>query len=376
VTLQSILAGVLQSHKKFYEPAAMALMSNIVYIIYLIFLTAKYGIRGFAIATVVGFFVQLLINIPKYRKLGYRYFPVLNFKDRDAIKMFKLMIPVVISTSVVQLNVFVNRSFAINIYFGAATVLDYSNKINTLAYEVFAIGIAMIVYPTLSELAVKGDVDKYKKSLSSALTTIIIIMVPAAVAIGMLRMSLVNVIFRRGAFTVEAAKLTSNALLFYCPAMIAYGVRDILNKAFYSLKDVKTPMINSFFGIIVNIIINLFIVKYMKVSGLTLATTISAVITTVLMLWNLNKKIKGMNICKIFINFIKVLIASGIMAIVIFIINRMCNNIFISPMKASLISIFASFVIGIIVYAVCLYIVRIQEYLNLVSLIKNRIFNR
>ncbi|MBR9649126.1 murein biosynthesis integral membrane protein MurJ [Clostridium tyrobutyricum] len=376
VTLQSILAGALQSHKQFYEPAAMALMSNIVYIIYLVFLTAKYGIIGFAVATVIGFFVQFLINVPKYRKLGYKYFPVLNFKDSDTVKMFKLMIPVVISTSVVQLNVFVNRSFAINIYFGAATVLDYSNKINTLAYEVFAIGIAMIVYPTLSELAVKGDLDKYKKSLSSALTTIIIIMVPAAVSIGMLRTSLVTLIFRRGAFTVEAAKLTSNALLFYCPAMIAYGIRDILNKAFYSLKDVKTPMINSFLGIIVNIIINIFIVKYMKVSGLTLATTISAVTTTILMLWNLNKRIKGIDISKIFINFIKVIVASGIMGVVIFIINRLCNYTFASPMKASLVSILASLVIGTIVYAVSLYMVRIREYLNLVALIKSRIFNR
>lgn len=376
VTVQSIVAGVLQSHKQFYEPASMAMVSNIVYIIYLVFLTSKYGIEGFAVATVVGFFVQLLINIPKYRKLGYKYSPVLNFRDNDAIKMFKLMIPIVISTSVVQLNVFVNRSFAINIYFGAATVLDYSNKINTLAYEVFAIGIAMIVYPTLSEFAVKGKLDKYKKSLSSALTTIMIIMVPASAAIAMLRMPLVNIIFRRGAFTAEAAELTSNALLFYCPSMIAYGIRDILNKAFYSLKDVKTPMINSFFGIIINIIINLFIVKYMKVSGLTLATTISAVTTTIFMMWNLNKKLEGINIKEIFINFIKVSTASGIMAFIIFMINKICNYAFMGTMKSSLISILLSFFIGTTVYAVCLYIIGVREYANLVKMIKNKIFSR
>lgn len=376
ITIQSVVAGVLQSHKEFYEPAAMALVSNLVYVVYLIFLTEKYGIKGFAVATVIGFFAQFIINLPKYRKLGYRYFPTLNFKDESTVRMFKLMTPIVVSTSVVQLNVFVNRSFANNIYFGAVTVLDFSNKINTLAYEVFAIGIAMIVYPTLSEFAVKGDFTKYKKSLGSALTTIIMIMVPASVAIGMLRIPLVTVIFGRGAFTVKAVNLTAGALLFYCPAMIAYGVRDILNKAFYSLKDAKTPMINSLFGIIINIIINIFIVKYMKVSGLTLATTISAVMTTVLMLWDLNKKIKGIDLKNIFVNFIKVSIASMVMALFIFFINKICAVEFTNAMKSSIISILVSFVLGSIVYFMCLYIVKIKEYSDLINKLKNFMLKR
>ncbi|WP_446897557.1 murein biosynthesis integral membrane protein MurJ [Clostridium sp. LBM24168] len=376
VTLQSVVAGVLQSHKQFYEPAAMALISNSVYIIYLVLLTSKYGIQGFAVATVIGFVAQFLINVPKYRKLGYKYVPVLDFKDKNADRIFKLMVPVVISTSVIQLNVFVNRAFATNMYFGATTILDFSNKINTLAYEVFAIGIAMIVYPTLSELAVKGELAEYKKAISNALTTIMIIMVPAAMAIGMLREPLVDIIFKRGAFTEEAAQLTSNALLFYCPAMVAYGIRDILNKAFYSLKDVRTPMINSFLGIFINIIINLFIVKYMKVSGLTLATTISAVFTTIIMLWNLNRKVAGINLSVVFINFIKIVIASAIMSIVIFGISKICSVLFINTMVRSFMSIFVSFIVGSIVYFIFLYIVKVREYLDIVHRIKYIILNK
>lgn len=376
ITLQSVAAGVLQSHKQFYEPAAMAFISNLVYIIYLVFLTSKYGIQGFAVAIVIGFLAQFLINMPKYRKLGYKYVPVLNLRDRNTVRMFRLMLPIVISTSVIQLNVFVNRAFATNIYFGATTVLDFSNKINTLAYEVFAIGIAMIVYPTLSELAAKGEIVEYKKAISKALTIIMIIMVPAATAIGMLREPLVYVIFKRGVFTDEAARLTANALLFYCPAMIAYGIRDILNKAFYSLKDARTPMINSFLGIMINIIINIFIVKYMKVSGLTLATTISAVLTTVMMLWNLNKRTGGINIKYIFVNFIKISIASGIMALIIFIINRISSHVFAGTMQASFASIVFSFFIGTAVYAVCLYVLRISGYKDILKLVKNRILSR
>jgi putative peptidoglycan lipid II flippase len=376
VTIQSVISGVLQSHKEFYEPAAMSLASNIVYIVYLIFLASKYGISGFAFAIVLGFFTQLLINIPKYKKLGYKYFPVMDIRDENVHKMFKLMMPIVISTSVVQLNVFVNRCFATNIYFGATTILDFSNKINTLAYEVFAIGIAMIVYPTLSELAVKKNLMEYKKSLSSAITTIMIIMIPASVAIGMLRVPIVNIIFERGAFTKEAGVLTANAVLFYCPAMIAYGVRDILNKAFYSLKDVKTPMVNSFMGIILNIIINLFIVKYMQVSGLTLAITISAIVTTLLMMWNLNKKVQGMNLTVLFANFLKITASSIVMALVIFFVNRICSLEFTNDKISSLMSILMSFFFGSGTYFLVLYVVRIKEYFELIDSIKYKILNK
>lgn len=340
---------------------------------YLVFLTSRYGIKGFAVATVIGFFAQFVINLPRYRKLKYRYKFILDFKNSDVHQMFKLMIPIVISTSVVQLNLFVNRCFANNIYFGAVTVLDYSNKVSTLAYEVFAIGIAMIVYPTLSELAVKKDVVKYKKSLISAINTIMIIMIPASVAIGILRDPLINLIFRRGAFTAQAANLTSSALLFYCPAMIAYGVRDILNKAFYSVKDAKTPMSNSFVGIIINIIINIIIIKYMKVSGLALATTISAVITTLLMMWNLNKKLEGMNIRKLVLSFAKIVCSSAIMGIVIYVINNFCMNKISSIMQQSMISIFISFVFGSVVYFICLYFTGLEEYRNLINGLKNKI---
>lgn len=378
VSLQSVVTGVLQAHKEFYEPAAMAMVSNIVYVIYLVFLTNKFGIKGFAIATVIGFFMQFLINIPKYKRLGYKYERIVDIKDSKILNMFKLMGPVIISTSVVQLNTFVNRSFATNIFFGAVTVLDCANKINTLAYEVFAIGIAMIVYPTLSELAVKEDKTEYKKALGKSISIIMLIMVPASVAIAVLRDPLITVIFKRGAFDNEAAKLTASALLFYSPAMIAYGVRDILNKAFYSIKDTKTPMINSFIGIIMNIIINIIIMKYMKVSGLTLATTISAIVTTILMALDLNKKLKGIELKKMWNSFLKILFSSAIMGVTLFFVNKVVMFRFgtVDEMRGSLISLIISFILGCITYFISLYFVKIEEYKYLIESIRSKIIHK
>lgn len=370
ISIQSVVTGVLESHNEFYEPAAMAAVSNIVYIIYLVFFTSKYGIKGFAAAIVIGFFAQLMINVPKFRSLGYRYVPYFNFKDEKLKRMFKLMIPVIISTSIVQLNLFINKSFATNTYSGGATVLDFSNKISTMAYEVFAIGISMVIYPSLSSYASQGKSKEYKNTLIKGINMILLIMVPASLAIGILRMPLITIIFKRGAFDENAALKTSSALLFYCPAMIAYGVRDILNKAFYAVKDTKTPMINSFIGIIINIILNIILVGNMKISGLTLATTISATVTTVFMLIDLNTKMEKIGIGRMLRALFKIIVSSFIMAAAVFFINKFCMLKIGYNIKGSLVSIIFSFAAGISVYGICLYILKSDEFMYFVDMVK------
>lgn len=372
ISIQSVITGVLQSHNEFYEPAAMSLVSNVVFIVYLTFFISRYGIYGFAWATVISFLAQLIINIPKYKKLGYTYKWTLNISDNKLISMFMLMTPVIISTSLIQLNNFINRAFATKLFAGAATVLDYSNKINTLAYEVFAIGIAMVIYPLLSRYAVNGVTKEYKEILSKGINMILLIMVPASIAIAVLRVPLITLIFKRGNFNENAVNLTANALLFYSPAVIAYGLRDILNKAFYAVKDTKTPMINSFIGIIINVIINIFIVKYMQVSGLALATSISSIIITLLMLINLNRKMNGIKLKSIYSTFIKILFSSAIMGIIINIINSYLIEIFGNNTHGSLISLIVNFIIGLTIYFMCIYFFKLEEIYYFSNILKNK----
>lgn len=372
MSIQSVITGVLQAHKQFYEPSAMALFSNVVFIGYLVLLASKYGIIGFAIATVVGFFVQLVINIPKYKMLGYSYKPYINLNDPSLKKLIILMIPVIISTSTAQLSLFINRFFATTIYEGAVSALDFSNKLNSLVYEVFAVAISMVIYPVLSSFAAKNNTSEYKRSLLKALIMIALIMVPAAVAMGVLRYPIINIIFRRGAFDEKAVALTASAFLFYCPAMIAYGLRDVLNKAFYSLQDTRTPMFNSIFGIIINIFLNILFIKNMKVSGLTFASTISAIITTVILIVSLNKKMKNIGLRDMLKSFVKIISASLIMGVSIFLLNHYVLYKLGDGFKGSIFSLLSCLIIGIIIYLVFIYLFRLEEFIYILKVTQKR----
>lgn len=372
ISAQSVLAGVLQAHKHFYVPAAMATASNIIYILYLVLFAQKYGIAGFAWATVIGFFVQFAINVPEYNILGYKYSLHIDFKNKELQKMLILMIPVIISTSTTQLNLFVNRYFATIVGEGAVSALDYSNKLNTLVDEVFATSISMVIFPILASFAAQNNEEEYKRTLLKSINSVLLIMIPAAVATAVLRYPLITVLFKRGAFDDAAVKLTAGTLLFYCPAMIANGTRGVLNKAFYSIKDTSTPMINSLIGIVMNGLLSFFLVKYMKTAGLTLAASVSIIITTIFLIKDLNKSIKGLNVKGLMVCFGKVIFASLLMGVIIYLINKLVVTWSGSGMKGSLISLIISLVIGSSVYFLTVYLLRVEECTYALNIIKKK----
>lgn len=372
VSLQSIVTGVLQAHKYFYEPSAMSVASNFIYVAYLVFLPGKFGIVGFGAATVIGFLAQYLINVPRFRALGYRYEFVIDFSDKDVKKLIYLMLPVILSTSLIQINLFINRSFAANLFEGAVSVLDYSNKITTLIYEVFAVGITTVVYPTLATFAAQNNSKEYKNALLKSVNIIFLILLPAAVGMVVLRTPIVSVIFKRGAFKDSAVLLTANALLYFSPAMIFYGVRDILSRAFYSLKDTKTPMLNSFVGIAVNLILSFILSKIMNVAGLTLASSLSTIFTTLVLLYILNRKLNKIGINKIINAFIKTGVASVLMGVVIYFINYFILNKIGSNLRGNLASIIICMIAGIIAYVISLYLLKVEEFVYVMKIVKKR----
>ncbi len=376
LTLQGVVAGALQAHKEFSIPAAMAAAANLMYIIYLSLFVDKFGLTGFAITTVLAFFVQFVINVPKFKRLGYKYKLEMDFKDKDLRKLYLLMIPIIISTATMQFNLFINRSFAMSLYEGATSVLECANKVTLLTYEVFAVAVSMIIYPILSTFIVQNNHEEYKKSLVKSINIINLVMIPAALAIVILREPLISVLYLRGKFTLRDVKLVSLALVFYSPTMIAYGVRDVLNRAFYSAKDTKTPMIYSIVGVIINIAFSAVLYRYMAVPGLTLSSSISSVAITLMLFIKMNKKFKGIHFGSMLKTLLKISISSIVMGIVIYLIKKIFIMNTTSHFTINLVILLVSVIVGSILYSVLTYILKIEECTYLWKTVKNKIVRK
>ena len=101
-------AGILQSYGEFKIPAAMSIISNAAAIIYLFLFNDRFGIKGLAFAMLIGWILQLAILIVPLVKFHYKFNVSIDFCDEGMKKVYKLALPVFLSSWVQPLNVMVN----------------------------------------------------------------------------------------------------------------------------------------------------------------------------------------------------------------------------------------------------------------------------
>ncbi len=364
--LISIYNSFLQIKGNYIIPALVGFPMNIL-TISSIFISSRTNIVVLAIGSVLATASQLILLIPFIREKGYRYEFIIDIKDDNIKTMIFIILPVIIGASVEQINKLVDKTIASSIAVGGISALSYSDRLNGFVQGLFVLPISAVLYPTISKMAVENNIDGMKKSISEAINTINLLVIPTTIGAMIFSEQIVELLFGRGAFNLQATAMTSNALFYYSIGMIGFGVNLILNRAFYSFQDTKTPMINGIIGVVINIILNLILSKYMGIGGLALATSISAIFCTVLLFINFRKKVGPFGMKHITISSIKVLCASLIMGVV----AKFSYDVLLKYTGANL-SLILAIIIGAIVYFVLIYFMRIEEVDSMIDTVKNK----
>lgn len=361
-----IFGGFLQIKDNFLMPALIGFPMNII-IILSIFISHETNVIVMIIGSIIATASQFLFLIPSIKKEGYKHRMILNVKNKYIKKMAIIAIPVIIGSSVNQINTLVDRTIASRIAIGGISTLNYANKLSSSIISLFVLTIATVIYPSISKMAAKNNIKGVKKSVEEAINTINILIVPATIGIMIFSTPLVILLFDRGAFTDKDVIMTSSALFFYTIGTMGFALRQILTKVFYAMQDTKTPVINASIGVAINIILNIILSIYMGISGLALATSIAAIVGTILLLISLRKKIGQLGTRNILKVFTKSLIASVIMGI----IAKTLYEVLVSQLSTN-VSMIISAGFGAIVYGIIIYYMKIEEIDSLVVQLKQK----
>lgn len=367
IGLKSIFSGFLQLKGNYAIPAMIGFPLNIITIL-AIFIGAKTDNVALIIGTVIANSSQFLFLLPSVYKKGYRHRAILNLKDEHIVNMTHIALPVIIGASVNQINVLVDRTIASGLAVGGISALNYANRLNEFIQGLFVMSIATAIYPLISKMAADNNIKGLKDSVAEAINSIGILVIPATVGAMVFAEPIVELLFGRGAFDSQAVKMTASALFFYSIGMLGFGWRDILSRAFYSLQDTKTPMINAAIAMVLNIILNIVLSRFMGISGLALATSISALFCTVLLFISLRKKIGSFGMKGIVTSFYKVVLASIGMGVV----ARLLYGI-LGPVVGDTVSLMGSMVVGGLVYLVLVYILKVEEVDIMIKMVKKKL---
>lgn len=373
IGLSNLMTSYLQIQGNFTIPGMIGFPNNIIIITSIILSAVTGNIYILAIGTLIGMLSQFLFQVPFAIKKGYKFKPTIDFKDEYLKKMLWLVMPVLIGVAVNQINAMVDRSLASGLEDGVITALNNANRLNGFVMGMFIATLGAVIYPTLSKLSTENNKEKFAESVANSVNCVNLLVVPASVGAMILATPVVRLLFERGAFNDRSTMLTATALVFYSVGMVGFGLRDILGKVFYSLKDTKTPMINGMIAVVLNIVLNIALVKVMGHGGLALATSLSAIICIILLFISLKKKIGYYGQDKIRATFIKTLVASLVMGVVTYFVYKFLFGILGLGFIQEAISLGVSIAIGGVIYLALIIVFKVEEVNMAIDMIKKKL---
>lgn len=369
LALAYLANGFLQVNRSFAIPASMGIPLNLIIILSIIFFY-RFGIEALAIGSFVAMASQFLIQVPFIFKQGFRFRPVMDFKEPGFKKVLALSIPVFISTAFNEVSILIDKMLASSLDAGSISVLDYAQKVNGIAGGIFFTSLAVVFFPELSHTS--DDSGKFSKTVTAGLKIVILIAFPIMAGLFILKFPIIKLLFERGAFDSSNTAITSTILGFFSIGIIGTGLTSILNRAFYSLKDTKTPMIIGILAICVNVAFSLTFVRLWGVFGLALASSLAVILCGVSLFFRIRKKVQ-VNYREIGMLILKSAAATIVMGIFIYLLNIAGINLLDDVGNVGLIiKLVITGGAGIFAYAGILYFLKTEELVYVVDAIKSK----
>ena len=353
IMLFSIFSGYLQVNQKFIAVALANIPPNLMYVIavYLAYKSSNFTILVIISSLIV--FVQFIFLVPSIIKSKYKHSFQINLKDKNLYNLLKLSIPIIIGTSLEQINLLIDRTMASRLGIGTITILNYSNRLNVAIYSLSIGTVLTILFPKLSLLASENRINELKQEIKYSINMILIFSFPIMFGIILLSNDIINFIFGKGNLNNEAIPIIVKCFIGYSVCFVALCLRNLAIKIFYSFKESKIPTINSAVGIILNVVFNMIFSKYFGVMGIAIATSLSIIFITIFLFYQL--KNYGLFFEKSnYIVLLKVFISCIIMTISIVVSKKFI-------LSSNFINLFIYIVIGVTSYIVSILLMKVNE---------------
>lgn len=284
VSLAAWAMSYLNTEKSFFVPSAAPAAFNLFSILVPLLTYGWYVARGkepifgMAVGVLVGGLMQLVVQVPSLRRKGFRWSPVLSFRDPEFRRVMALFVPVAIGLAGTRINVLVNTILVTPLAQGSVSWLNYAFRIMHLPLGLFGIAVGTVALPSLSKLVLANDVAAVKSTLVDSLKMVLFLTVPTSALIACLAVPVTRAIYERGQFTAADTLATAGALVLYVVGIPFISALRNVAAVFYAHKDAKTPMFASFASIAFNIILNLTLMGLLGFLAFPLSTTLAAML--------------------------------------------------------------------------------------------------
>lgn len=374
VSLVALFAGVLNVSGHFLLPALSPVMLNLAMIGAALVLAPRLDqpVVALAIGVLVGGVIQFLMQLPVLYRFGYDLRLDFNFRHSAVVKVVRLMLPGILGVAIYQINVVVTRLMASFLPEGSVSWLYYGQRLFEFPQGVFVVSLAQAVLPAMSRQVAADDREGFRDSLRFALVLILLVTIPAALGLILCNQAVYSLFFMRGSFTSFDVSQAGLALAWYAPGLLFVGISRVIVPSFYAMKDTRTPVLVSFWTLLVNVVAGLLLMQTMGHAGLALALTIASVFNAVVLTALLARRLGDLQLVLIARTTARMIPGLSLMALVVTLILARVDWLIPGSFAPRFAMLAAAVLSGSLVYGAALWLCGVKEMRQLWKLFAGR----
>ena len=365
--VSGIVVGILNSYEEFTVPALMPVLWNLVIIASLLFVAPRFDdveaqLYVYAGGILAGTVIQVVTPVWWLRGRDGRIRAVLDLRDPAVKRVFALMLPVTLGVGLINFNLVINTFFAARFVDPnlAPSAIDAAFRIYMLPQGIFSVAVATVLFPRLSRLAAREDVDGFRETVSLGLRQIGFLLLPASAVSAVLAEPIVRLLYERGEFTSEQTPVVAGALAAFALGLTFNGTMLMLNRSFFSLQSAWVPTVVALGNLGLNVVLNAALYR-VGVWGIPLATSLVNIAGTAALVLALRRRLGRLDGSAIASSYLRIAIASALAAGAAFGVWLGLDEAFGRTPGAQLASVGAGVLAGAGAFLVAARLLRVQE---------------
>ncbi len=370
--LSGVVTGLLYALKRFTYPALGAAVFNLGIIVTAPLLAGRLDAYSLSVGVLFGSMMQLLIQIPDLRGVRFRF--SLDLTHPALRRILILYLPIAFGLIISNLQIVIDRRLASSTGESSIAWMRDATTMVQLPHGLVAVAIALAVLPTLSRLSAAGDTEGFRQTLGLGLRLVLVLIVPATLALLVLAEPIIALVFEYGKFTPTDTFWTSWALRYYLAGLIFAAIDWPLNYAFYARQDTLTPALVGILSVGVYLAVALTLIRPLGMLGLVLADSAKHFGHALTMLILTRKRIGSLADLRLGQTVGKALLAAGVMTgLMAATLGFVGRGVDMSALPGKLIAVLAPGVVGALVYLGLVPLLRIEEISSLGALVRQRL---
>jgi putative peptidoglycan lipid II flippase len=291
ISMVSLAAGILNTWRRFAVPAATPVLLNLCVIAATLWGAPWFATLGiepiYAVAggTVLGGIVQLSLQVPALRAVGY--LPRLGFTPGSVAAAWRhpgvrrvlgQMGPAVLGVSVAQISLLINTHIASRLAVGSVSWLNLADRLMELPTALLGVAMGVVLLPQLASAQARDDQVGYSAMLDWGLRLVVLLTLPCAVALVVFPQPMLAVLFHHGHFTGRDVVQSAGPLAAYGVGLLGIVAVKVLAPGYYARQDIRTPVRIAIAVLVLTQLMNLVLVPWLAHSALTLSIGLGAMI--------------------------------------------------------------------------------------------------